>query len=53
MHLTLTLFPYLEALLPLHKAAGQQLFQRAFDFPKAYRTSNQVDRPMNDLDRTL
>ena len=23
------------------------LFQRAFDFPDAYRTSNQVDRPMN------
>lgn len=30
-----------------------QFFQRAFDFPNAYRTSNQVDRPMNYLDRTL
>jgi hypothetical protein len=30
-----------------------QVFQRAFDFPEAYRTSNQVDRPMNYLDRTL
>lgn len=28
-------------------------FQRAFDFPKAYRTSNQVDRPINYLDRSL
>ncbi|MFG6107717.1 hypothetical protein U2F10_36185 [Leptothoe sp. EHU-05/26/07-4] len=28
-------------------------FQRAFDFPNAYRTSNQVDRPMNYLDRAL
>ncbi|NER32370.1 MAG: hypothetical protein F6J89_33445 [Symploca sp. SIO1C4] len=28
-------------------------FQRAFDFPNAYRTSNQVDRPMNYIDRTL
>jgi uncharacterized membrane protein YraQ (UPF0718 family) len=30
-----------------------RFFQRAFDFPDAYRTSNQVDRPMNYLDRTL
>ncbi len=30
-----------------------RFFQRAFDFPHAYRTSNQVDRPMNYLDRTL
>lgn len=29
------------------------VFQRAFDFPDAYRTSNQVDRPMNYLDRIL
>lgn len=28
-------------------------FQSAFDFPEAYRTSNQVDRPMNYLDRAL
>ena len=28
-------------------------FQQAFDFPEAYRTSNQVDRPMNYLDRAL
>ena len=28
-------------------------FQRAFDFPDAYRTSNQVDRPMNYIDRIL
>jgi hypothetical protein len=28
-------------------------FQRAYDFPDAYRTSNQVDRPMNHLERTL
>ena len=28
-------------------------FQRAFDFPDAYRTSNQADRPMNYFDRTL
>lgn len=28
-------------------------FQRAYDFPEAYRTSNQVDRPMNYLDRIL
>ncbi|MEM9148945.1 MAG: hypothetical protein AAGB19_00540 [Cyanobacteria bacterium P01_F01_bin.3] len=28
-------------------------FQRAYDFPDAYRTSNQVDRPMNHLDRML
>jgi hypothetical protein len=30
-----------------------QFFQRAFDFPDAYRTSSEVDRPMNYLDRTL
>lgn len=30
-----------------------RFFQRAYDFPEAYRTSNQVDRPMNHLDRTL
>jgi hypothetical protein len=30
-----------------------RFFQRAFDFPDAYRTSNPVDRPMNYLDRTL
>lgn len=30
-----------------------EFFQRAFDFPDAYRTSNQVDRPMNYLDRSL
>ena len=30
-----------------------KFFQRAFDFPDAYRTSNQVDRPMNYLDRAL
>ena len=29
------------------------VFQRAYDFPEAYRTSNQVDRPMNHFDRTL
>lgn len=29
------------------------LFQKAFDFPEAYRTSNQVDRPMNYFDRLL
>ena len=28
-------------------------FQRAFDFPDAYRTSNQADRPMNYLNRAL
>ena len=28
-------------------------FQRAFDFPDAYRTSHQADRPMNYLDRAL
>ncbi len=27
--------------------------QRAYDFPEAYRTSKQVDRPMNYLDRIL
>jgi hypothetical protein len=32
---------------------NSQVFQHAFDFPEAYRTSNQVDRPMNYLDRTL
>ena len=30
-----------------------RFFQRALDFPDAYRTSNQADRPMNYLDRTL
>jgi hypothetical protein len=30
-----------------------RFFQRAFDFPEAYRTSHEVDRPMNYLDRTL
>ena len=30
-----------------------RFFQQAFDFPDAYRTSNQVDRPMNYLDCTL
>lgn len=30
-----------------------KFFQRAFDFPDAYRTSNQVDRPINYLDHTL
>jgi hypothetical protein len=29
------------------------LFQSALDFPYAYRTSNQVDRPMNYFDRVL
>lgn len=29
------------------------LFQKAFDFPEAYRTSNQVDRPMNYFARVL
>ena len=29
------------------------LFQSALDFPDAYRTSNQVDRPMNYFDRVL
>lgn len=29
------------------------LYQAAFDFPDAYRTSNQVDRPMNYFDRIL
>ena len=29
------------------------LFQKAFNFPEAYRTSNQVDRPMNYFDRLL
>jgi|APDOM4702015191_1054821.scaffolds.fasta_scaffold57719_2 hypothetical protein len=29
------------------------LFQRAYDFPEAARTSNAVDRPMNFLDRSL
>jgi hypothetical protein len=29
------------------------LFQEAFDFPETYRTSNQVDRPMNYFDRIL
>lgn len=29
------------------------LFQRAYDFPGANRTSNAVDRPMNYLDRCL
>ena len=29
------------------------LFQKAYDFPGAYRTSNAVDRPMNYLDRCL
>jgi hypothetical protein len=47
---------------PLPNAIKQRLlrlrtkspfFQRAYDFPEAYRTSNQVDRPMNHLDRTL
>lgn len=28
-------------------------FQKAYDYPLAYRTSNQVDRPMNHIDRTL
>ena len=28
-------------------------FQRAYDFPEAYRTTNQADRPMNYLDRAL
>ncbi|MEM7064853.1 MAG: hypothetical protein AAF572_17050 [Cyanobacteria bacterium P01_B01_bin.77] len=28
-------------------------FQRTFDVPDAYRTNNQVDRPMNYLDRAL
>jgi hypothetical protein len=38
----------------LHRLkAKSRFFQRAFDFPEAYRTSNQVDRPMNYLDRTL
>jgi hypothetical protein len=38
----------------LQRLRGKSLFfQRAFDFPKAYRTSNQVDRPMNYLDRAL
>jgi len=30
-----------------------KLFQRAFNFDNAYRTSNCVDRPMNYLDRVL
>lgn len=37
----------------LRLRAKSPYFQRAYDFPEAYRTSNQVDRPMNHLDRTL
>lgn len=38
----------------VQRLRGKSLFfQRAFDFPNAYRTSNQVDRPMNYLDRAL
>ncbi|MEL6455237.1 MAG: hypothetical protein AAFQ40_11050 [Cyanobacteria bacterium J06623_5] len=37
----------------LRLRAKSRFFQRAYDFPEAYRTSNQVDRPMNHLDRTL
>jgi hypothetical protein len=37
----------------LRLRAKSPYFQRAYDFPDAYRTSNQVDRPMNHLDRTL
>lgn len=33
--------------------AKSRLFQRAFNFEHAYRTSNAVDRPMNYLDRVL
>ena len=33
--------------------AKSPLFQRAYDFEGAPRTSNEVDRPMNYLDRTL
>ena len=33
--------------------AKSRLFQCAFNFEHAYRTSNQVDRPMNYLDRVL
>jgi hypothetical protein len=29
------------------------LFQRAFECPQAYRTTNQADRPMHYLDQTL
>jgi hypothetical protein len=37
----------------LRLRAKSPFFLRAYDFPDAYRTSNQVDRPMNHLDRTL
>jgi hypothetical protein len=37
----------------LRLRAKSPFFQRAYDFRSAYRTSNQVDRPMNHLDRTL
>jgi len=37
----------------LRLRAKSKYFQRAYDFPEAYRTSNQVDRPMNYVDRTL
>ena len=47
---------------PLPKAIKQRLLRLraearwkkgAYTFPEVYRTSNQVDRPMNHLDRTL
>jgi hypothetical protein len=28
-------------------------FERAYQYPECYRTSNQIDRPMNDFDRYL
>jgi hypothetical protein len=38
----------------LNRFRGKSLlFQRAYDFPEAARTSNAVDRPMNYLDRSL
>lgn len=43
--------PVKQRLLRLREKS--QHFQRAYDFPGAYRTSNQVDRPMNYLDRIL
>ena len=46
-----TIEPLLQKLLNLKTKAAQ--FTVFFDFPKAYRTSNQVDRLMNYQDRLL
>lgn len=45
---------YQHIVLKINEIAGKSgKFEIAYQYPNCYRTSNQIDRPMNDLDRYL